>query len=254
MIKAIWHYHKLLSMIALISFMSAIVCFILYAFVIIEAGSGYKSLSVFLEVMMNISISIFIAIIIFIITSFLPNYIATIRGLKSHLNIIKELRALLYLFLEPLARKYGISNESSLNVFVNESDLYDLNLIKEKTKKYNVLLNFEIDQFIRKQNNPMKFYDDTNTTLKNIEYMKRILDSFDSKLDIFHIYCNRSLYYNEASQILIEIKENSFLKTIDPKSKVENSIHSENLPELIDWIFKLNKLISRLERNVKAKV
>ncbi len=254
MIRAIWKYHKTVAVLSVLSIMGIVVYFASFDAPLLNSKWNLELVNKYFELLMNISLSILISCIIFIITAFLPIYEDTNKYMKTHLSIIKELRAFMYHIIEPIGRHYNIAMESSLKVYIDHSDLYDLRVIRDhidENFKKDYLLNYNLDQFVRHEMSPIKFYNDTNKQLRNIEYMKEYVDNFNEKVNRFHSYCNRSLYYFEVAQILVDIQENYFLRSIDPESMVENSTQFEYLPRMIDSILLLDELIIQLQDNIK---
>ena len=176
MIKTLWKFHKLVVLLMIGSAIGIVTYFISYDMPILYGSWDLDLINKYFEVTMNISLSVLISCLIFVITSFLPIYNDTNRYLKSHLSVLKEIRAILYHILEPLGRKYELTQESSTRVYIDENDLYDIKKISEYIKeKHDISLNLEIDKFIRDGDNPIKFYESIDTKNKNINYMCRYI-------------------------------------------------------------------------------
>lgn len=203
-----------------------------------------------LNTIQNFSIGIVISGLFFVITVFYPQYQERIKYLEVHINILKKIRGRIYTALAPVGRYFELVTEGSEIVYVEKSSLYDLKLIVEKInyaldKRSDI--QYAISNFIMDKEHPMKFTDSVNESIRNVDYMYRMLDNLKLESDRAIVLMRNNRLFSDIAHTLITIQDNYFILSINPNTETRRNIYIDYFPELVKQIEKLNEIIDDLE-------
>jgi len=165
--------------------------------------------------------------------------------------LLKNIRGRIYTALAPIGRYFDLTSERSDIVYFESNQLYDLNEIVEKTQVLqdnpNDLMKLKISEFIMDKKHPMKFTTDVNKTIRNVEYMSKMLEYLPNEIDRIIIILSNNKHFSDIANILVLFQENEFIKSINPDTKTKCNIYMEYFPEIAKLMNELNKIIEDLE-------